>query len=173
MKIPLWYVLTGGPSSGKTTVLKRLAKLGYHTVPEAARALIDKYVANGTYSKKLREDKSLFQKKILEMELKMEKKTPRNRVVFFDRGVPDSVAYYKLIGFDTKRIEKVSKNRYKKIFFFKQLPFKKDYARTEDKDTVKKLDRLLPSVYKGLGYEVIRVPAVSIEKRVEFVLSRL
>lgn len=34
------YVLTGGPGTGKTTLLKELAKRGYQTVPEAARLVI-------------------------------------------------------------------------------------------------------------------------------------
>ena len=40
------YVLTGGPCSGKTTVLNILAKCGYPVVPELAREMIEKEILN-------------------------------------------------------------------------------------------------------------------------------
>ena len=42
-----WYVITGGPSTGKTTLLEELAKRGYKTIPEVARVVIDEGIAAG------------------------------------------------------------------------------------------------------------------------------
>jgi predicted ATPase len=36
-----WYVITGAPSSGKTTLLKELEELGYRVIHEVARAFIE------------------------------------------------------------------------------------------------------------------------------------
>ena len=36
-----WYVITGGPSTGKTTTIDLLQKQGYHTTIEHARHYID------------------------------------------------------------------------------------------------------------------------------------
>lgn len=101
IEIPPWYVITGGPSSGKTTLLERLHDLGYNTVPEAARVLIDEYEAKGIPAKDLRKDERLFQQRVLQMKLKIEEETPRDRVVFFDRGVPDSIGYFLAYGWNS------------------------------------------------------------------------
>lgn len=173
MKIPLWYVLTGGPSSGKTTLLEKFKELGYYTVPESARILIDKYVARGMPAREFRRDEMEFQRKVLFMKLDAENRAPKDKIVFFDRGIPDSIAYYKLHNLDTNEVEKVSKNRYKKIFFLEQLPFKKDYARVEDGRTAKKLGELMLKAYKSLGYDVVFVPVIPVDERARFVLARL
>ncbi|MDO8628127.1 MAG: AAA family ATPase, partial [Nanoarchaeota archaeon] len=33
-------VISGGPGTGKSTLLKKLGEQGFHTIPEAARAII-------------------------------------------------------------------------------------------------------------------------------------
>ena len=37
-----WCVITGGPSSGKTTLINYLANQGYQIAPEVARSYIKK-----------------------------------------------------------------------------------------------------------------------------------
>ena len=44
MQIPNFYVITGGPGSGKTTVLAELMRLGHRCIPEDARAVIQEVV---------------------------------------------------------------------------------------------------------------------------------
>lgn len=173
IKIPDWYVITGAPSSGKTTLLASLKRLGYNTVPEAARVLIDEHRRRGIPAEELRRDEGLFQQKVLEMKLQVERETPKDELHFFDRGVPDSIAYYQLCGLDTKQIEVYSRDRYRKIFFLEPLAFEKDYARTESGDAVIQLNRLILDTYQNLGYEVVRIPAVSVEERVNLVVSSL
>ncbi len=172
-KVPLWYVLTGGPSSGKTTLLNELGKLGYYTVPEAARRIIDDNIANGISSGELRKDAAAFQKQVLELKLKTERKTPKSRIVFFDRGVPDSMAYYEFLNLDMHGLKKLAKDRYRRVFFLEQLPYKKDYARTESKKMASNISRLLFRAYKNLGYSIVSLPAVPVEERLSLVLANL
>ncbi|PIR02392.1 MAG: hypothetical protein CO031_01435 [Candidatus Nealsonbacteria bacterium CG_4_9_14_0_2_um_filter_37_38] len=172
--IPNWYVITGGPSSGKTTVLKELEKLGYIIYPEAARVFIDKEIANGKTLKEIRGDEADFQRKVLKIKIEVEKAVPKNKIVFFDRAIPDSLAYYQICGLDSNEILKFCrKKKYRKIFLFKQLPFDRDYARVEDGKTIKKLNKLLKESYKNLGYEVIEIPAMSVEERLKKILSEI
>ncbi len=42
------YVLTGGPSVGKITVIEILAKRGYKILPEVARMIIEEERIKGT-----------------------------------------------------------------------------------------------------------------------------
>ncbi len=128
-----WYVITGGPSSGKTTVLNELAKLGYLIYPEAARVFIDEEMAKGKTLKEIRGNETEFQKQVLKIKIKVEKEAPKDKIIFFDRAIPDSIAYYQICGLDSKEVLKFCQRKvYRKIFFLEQLPFDQDYARVED-----------------------------------------
>jgi predicted ATPase len=123
---PNWYVVTGGPSSGKTTVIKELAKLDYRVCPGAARVYIDQEMAKGKSLKEIRSDEINFQRKVLKIKIKIEKTAPKNKMVFFDRAIPDSIAYWQICGLNLKEVIQIClKNQYQKIFFLEQLPFKK------------------------------------------------
>jgi len=61
---PNWYVMAGGPSSGKTTLVGEMAKLGYATYPEAVRIIIDREMARGRKLEELQGTPEL-QKKFL------------------------------------------------------------------------------------------------------------
>jgi predicted ATPase len=54
-----------------------------------------------------------------------------------------------------------------------RLPFEKDYARTEDNETLNRIQVLLRRAYSDLGYEIIDVPATSLKERLELVLSSI
>jgi len=171
---PNWYVITGGPSSGKTTVLKELAKMGYVIYPEAARVFIDKEMAKVKTLPEIRGNEAKFQRKVLKIKIDVEKSAPMDKIVFFDRAIPDSIAYYQVVGLDSSEVLKFcQKGRYRKIFLFEQLPFDQDYARIEDGKTIKKLNKLLKESYENLGYEVIEIPAMPVEERLKKILSEI
>ena len=169
-----WYVITGAPSSGKTKTIEYLAFLGYAAIPEASRILIDIERSKGKTTKEIRLDEAEFQRKVFQMKIETETRMSTEQLVFFDGGIPSSVAYYQLHDLDPAPvIEESRKRKYRTIFILDRLPFEKDYARVEDEGTVNKLDRLLYEAYSDLGYEVVRVPPQPIEERVKFILSKI
>jgi predicted ATPase len=169
-----WYVITGAPSSGKTKLIEYLSFLGYRTVPEAARILIDIEMSKGRKIEEIRGNDYEFQMRILEMKIEVENKIPIEQLTFFDRAIPDSIAYFKISNMDTKPvIDACKKRRYKGVFLLEQLPFDKDYARTEDEKLVKELSDLIEDSYIGLGYKVVHVPVKPITERAKFILDRI
>lgn len=169
-----WYVITGGPSSGKTTVLNELAKLGYTIYPEAARVFIDEEMAKGKSIKEIRGDEAEFQRRVLKIKIDAEKSAPKDEIIFFDRAIPDSIAYYRICGLDSKEVLEFCREKsYRKIFIFKQLPFENDYARVEDTQTIEKLNKLLKESYENLGYEVINILVMPVKDRVKKILSEI
>lgn len=170
-----WHVFTGAPSSGKTTIIKLLESRGYDVLYEVARILIDLEMKKGKTIKEIRRDEGKFQKKILNLKIQYEKSLNPKRITFLDRAIPDSLAYYKLVGLPKdKYLENtVKKTSYKKIFLFEKLELEEDYARTESKKEIERLEKLIEETYKNLGFSIIKVPKMPVEKRVKFILSNL
>ncbi len=169
-----WIVITGAPCSGKTSVLQELGKLGYRWNPETARTYIETEEAKGRTVAKIRANEGQFQTILLTSKLNLEAKTPPDKLVFFDRAVPDSISYYRVGGLNPNDVLPYCYNfRYGNVFIFDRLPLQNDGARTEDDTTANFLDVWLERDYKTLGYKVTRVGLMSIEDRAQFVLSRL
>lgn len=175
-------MITGGPCSGKSKTIERLAFLGYSIVPEAARILVDNEMSKmktreqrEQIVKQLRSDEAGFQDIVLKMKIDVEEKIPENRLTFFERGIPDSIAYYENCHLNPEPVRIASqKRRYKGVFHLSQLIYEIDYARVEDEKTAQDLSRRLLNSYSELGYDVVSVPPLSpIETRVDFIISKM
>lgn len=167
-----WYVITGAPCSGKSSVILALARRGFNVVHETARAYIDAQLASGRTLAEIKSDILSFERHILFEKVRIEDALPRRQVHFLDRAVPDSVAYYQIEGLGREEPQRYSHCvRYKGIFLFERLAFETDAVRTEDNALAERIEHLLEKCYRQLGYTVMRVPVMSIEKRVEWVLK--
>lgn len=182
-----WWIITGGPSTGKSAVIKNLAKRGYKTMPEAARVDIDSKLDKGRTIEQIRADEVEFQIDVLRMKERIEDETPENELIFWDRGLAgDSMAYWFLarrpkgtpVNIYDSETTINAKRRYQGIFLLDQLPsYEQDYARVEDKVKAAKVHGLIGSMYEFFGYEPIRVPvfpgneAVSVNERAQFVID--
>jgi predicted ATPase len=169
-----WYVITGAPCSGKTAVISALEQLGYPVVHEVARTYIDEELKKGKSITKIKADILSFERHILYKKIEIEKSLSKDATVFLDRAVPDSIGYYILEGLSPDEpIKKSKQTRYKKIFLFERLRFEKDDVRLENDKIAAKLNRILKESYQMLGYEIISVPLLSINDRVDFILKCL
>ena len=176
---PPWYVLTGAPSSGKSTLLGEIARAGYMTQIEAARHVIEREIAKGRDLLELRQrDAAAFQHEVLQLKLEWEAELPRDQIVFFDRGIPDSVAYYRHEGIpeDEFLSKAIARAHYRRVFVLDLISrenFILDGARSETWEGAQELDRLLEAAYRELGYDVMRVPALPLSERADFILNNL
>ena len=170
-----WYVITGGPSSGKTTTVNLLNARGYKTTIEHARHYLDTKRNSGKTVEEVRKHQAEFQLAILDMQIEQEKSLSPDDVIFLDRAIPDALAYYRFLNLpeDETLLEALRTVSYKKIFILDCLPFVKDYARTEDEAAQKKIQALLIEVYESLPFPVIHVPVLQPEERVDFILKNL
>jgi predicted ATPase len=172
-----WCAITGGPSSGKTSVIEELAHRGYAIQNEVARELIEECLRRGQLLTEIRDPAHVqhLQRRILKLKLAREKGLDRETLVFTDRGTPDSIAYFRLAKMDTEEAVVASKIfRYRAVFLFDRLTkFTKDGVRVEDEQQALEIERMLEADYKALGYEVTRVPVLSIPERADFILRHL
>ena len=172
---PAWYVLTGGPSAGKTTLINALSERGYRTVSEAARDFIEEEIAKGKTYAEVRKDEAAFQRALVERKIAMEKALSREKLTFFDRGIPDSTAYYELIGLpiDSELRAALAAASYRKAFLLGLIPFEKDDIRKETQEDAITLNRLLRKSYEELGVRVVDVSVMPIQDRADFILANL
>jgi predicted ATPase len=170
-----WYVITGGPSTGKTTVINMIAKKGYKTTIEHARHYIDTMRIDGETVEDLRNNKRKFQLGVLDMQIEQEAEIYPKDLVFLDRAIPDAMAYYQFLSldYDEKLLNAVKNASYKKIFILDRLPFIKDYARVENEDDQKKIHQLIIKVYTSLEMPIVFVPVLPPVERVDFILNNI
>ena len=170
-----WYVITGGPGSGKTTTVNLLKERGYITTFEHARHYLDTQRLKGRTIEETRKNQREFQLGVLDMQIEQENQISPDVQVFLDRAIPDALAYYRFLNLpeDEKLTEALRTVFYKKIFILDCLPLVNDYARTEDIAAQKKIHALLVEVYESLGFPIIPVPVLKPEERVDFILNNL
>lgn len=170
-----WCVITGGPSSGKSTVIRLLKDLGYQTTIELARHYIDLQRINGRSTEEIRANQRQFQHKVLNLQINLERRLDPQELIFLDRGLPDELAYYQYFNLppDEKLVEHLGFNLYKKIFIMELLPLDKDYARTEDVVAQKALHQLIIDTYSNRSEPVVIVPVLPPKERVKFILDNL
>src|SRR5271168_4420848 len=93
-----FFVVTGGPGSGKSTLIEDLAKLGVATMPEAGRTIIQDQLAIGGNALPWA-DRMAFAELMLAWELRSYRAAQAQPgPVVFDRGVPDLIGYLRLCG---------------------------------------------------------------------------
>ncbi len=168
------HVITGGPGVGKTTTLELLAARGYATVRETARDIIAAQQEAGADGILPWTDNLGFQYLVLDTLLRREREA-QGDPVFCDRGAFDAFAYCKVFNTGVpEALEKVAQaRRYSKVFLLDQLPtYVQDAQRREDPLLAKRLHEEIGNAYANLGYEVVRVPAIGPQARVEYIIER-
>lgn len=167
-----WNIITGSPSSGKSSVLEYISMKGFKVYPEVARVIMKNYESKGNELSKLTSDKEKFEKLILELKQEIETNTKVNKVVFFDRSIIDSYAFAQHYNINLTN-EKAPKYLYNNIFYLEPLPYTVDNYRLEnEKDSLHLANKIL-HFYNKYGYKVIRIPACSIEERANLILSNI
>ena len=170
-----WYVLTGGPSSGKTTTVELLGARGYTTTIEHARHYLDVKRIQGQTVEEVRVRRYQFQRGVLDMQFEQEASLDPEETVFLDRALPDSLAYYRFLGLepDARLLDALTHVSYRRVFILDLLPLAPDYARTEDVAAQRRIHALITEVYQELPISVVTVPVLSPADRVAYILERL
>lgn len=171
-------LLTGGPGTGKTSVLNELTKRKYFCMPEVSRAVTLRAQKQGIDQLFLTQP-LLFSEMLLKSRTEQYLTADKNKTkfVFFDRGIPDIHAYmeYYKTKYPTTFIEKSKKYQYDKIFHF--LPWKhihvNDNERYESFEETTKIDLFILKTYLELGYSIVNVPFGTIEERTNFIVNSL
>lgn len=170
-----WYVVTGGPGCGKTTIVNLLRERGYNTTIEHARHFLYTQGIKGRTVEEVRKNQTEFQLGVLNMQIEQEASIPPEQIFFLDRALPDSLAYYRFLNLepDKRLLIALEKIYYKKVFILDLLPLVNDHFRKEDEPAQKKIHELIKAVYAALPFPIVEVPVLPPEERADFILKNV
>jgi predicted ATPase len=168
-----WHVISGALSCGKTTLIGQLSSQGFQTVPEGARLYLERQMARGRTTAEIRENLASLQSGVVDMQLRIEGELRADEVLFLDRAIPDCLAWSRICGLDPNEIlAECFRHRYASVFILDRLPIQRDGLRLEEEAVAVFEDEWITRDYTALGYSVVRVPVLSPEARLAFVLER-
>ncbi|MGD9803956.1 MAG: AAA family ATPase [Hyphomicrobiaceae bacterium] len=172
------FVVTGGPGSGKTSLIDALAALGYRTMPEAGRAIIQDQIRIGGDALPWA-DRAAFAEHMLGWELRSHREGhAMPGPILLDRGIPDVIGYLELCGLSVPRHMRKAAELYRynrQVFIAPFWPdiFAQDAERKQTAEEAAATGRVLADVYAELDYELIQLPRCSVSERADFVRAQL
>jgi predicted ATPase len=172
-----FFVITGGPGVGKTTLLQELQKRFFTCIPEVAREIIKEQVAAHGDALPWK-NRELYLQMMFDRSVDSYLSANNNNssLIFFDRGIPDSLTYAEIIGFEkTETMENVARHyRYNQNIFYlspwKDI-YKTDGERKQSWEEAVVISELNAEIYRRYHYTLIAVPNISPEKRADFILA--
>jgi predicted ATPase len=171
-------VITGAPSSGKTTLIEALKTKGYTCFDEISRAITLEAQEKGI-------DQLFLHQPLLFSDLLMEGRKKQlidaeeltSEFVFLDRGIPDILAYMDYINesYLDNYIQSCENYRYTNVFLLP--PWKDIYitdaARYETYEEAMKIHENLLKTYQKHQYNVVVIPTGTVEERIDFIFNHL
>ncbi|MDF1799096.1 MAG: ATP-binding protein [Planctomycetota bacterium] len=178
----LRVVITGGPCSGKTTVIEALAARGFRVVPEAAIEVIAELSERlGVEGQKRwrSEHREAFQVLIIEKQAVLEAAASGGvGPLFHDRGRLDGLGYCRAFGAPVPpEVEAGCRELpYDRVFLLDTLSDFDGRAatgRTSDRERSLMIRDELMRTYTEYGLPPVFVPETSVEERLELILADL
>lgn len=172
------YVITGASGAGKSTLIAALCELGYSTVPEAALAILrEQLECDGRVLPWV--DRLAFTEEVLARNIEAHQAAQSLKApVFFDRGIPECLAWLRLAGaaIEPRHMEAAALYRYaSKVFVAEPWPeiYVCDDERRASFERAARSYEPTVTAYLDAGYEICVVPKVSVQERVAFVLAQV
>jgi predicted ATPase len=166
------FLIIGGPGFGKTRLAEGLEEKGYYIAkdcctPQFFRQCIASIKTRDTNSRELN-------LAVIKARVKQYHEAPEDRLCFFDRGIPDTLAY--LEEFAEEFLDIAKSHPYENLVFVTP-PWREihetHFGRLESFSEACSVHERLVATYAGLGYNLVELPKASVQARVEFVESMI
>ncbi len=173
-----FIVITGGPGSGKSTLIDYLQEAGFSRSHEAGRGVIQDQMAIGGRALPWN-DPELFAELMLCWELRSYRQAAtRSGPVFFDRGIPDIIGYLRLEGRSVPEHLHAAASTFRyhaRVFIAPPWPeiYEQDAERKQPLAEAERTYDSMLTTYAECGYELVELPRVPVEARARYVTDRL
>jgi len=169
-------IITGGPGTGKSSIINELEAKGYPCHTEVSRAVIKEEMQKGTGLLPWR-DLSGFSDKVFRGQTDQYHDAEEGKINFYDRGMIDVIAYLRKDDHPSDAlVELIEHYPYHKTVFLTP-PWHEIYSTDEErKEKVEDMEAIhqsLINTYQSFGYRVLEVPKTELSERVAFVLQHL
>jgi predicted ATPase len=170
-----FYVISGGPGGGKTSLLECLASKGYPYIPETAREIIKERHSQGLSP---RPGPKNFAEQIFAKDWANFISNSDSSILFFDRSFMDSACL--LFDADAEAYNKIKdthvNNRYNNTVFITP-PWREIYRNDSERDqsfadAIRVYERL-ESWYRKHEYNVVILPKDTVDNRAIFILDQI
>ncbi|WP_029278180.1 AAA family ATPase [Pedobacter borealis] len=173
--IPRKQIISGGPGSGKSTLINGLQEQGYFCSQEVSRRMIIQETAIGSSCLPWL-DISCFFAKVLKEMIDAWDCVPKNYISFFDRGIPDIIAYLKVAGIAVPEdyYAALALHPYHNQVLI--LPpwediYVPDNERWQSFEEAILINQAIRETYTECGFTLVDVPKLSPTERIRFVLD--
>lgn len=178
-------VITGGPGTGKTSIINELKQQHYYCFDEIIRTLTleakQVYDASSHISNPIAfvKDPLDFNTRLLQARLEQFKQSMalNKAFVFFDRGIPDVLAYMDFFNqkYANDFLSVCQNHKYHHVFLLPpwESIYIADNERFESFEESVKIHDLLKQVYKRFNYHITEVPFGTIKERTTFIINNL
>jgi len=171
------YIITGGPGAGKTSLLEGLRQSRYPCQAEASRQLIIEEKERGSGCLPWL-DLPCFAGKVLQRMVSSSEAAGNTGPVFFDRGIPDIIAYLKAARLPVEEMYITALERYRYAPTVFLLPpweeiYVQDSERWQTFAEAALLADQIRTVYRQAGYQVAELPLGPVQQRITFIQDTL
>jgi predicted ATPase len=172
------HVVTGGPGSGKSTLINALAAIGIATSAEVGRRIIREQVAVGGTALPWADERAFADLMIVEEIAAHATALTRAGPVVLDRGVPDVIGFLRVSGLPVPAAFDAAARAHRynpRVFlapFWAEI-FTADAERKQAPAVAERTEAIMRATYRDYGYTLVELPRMSVADRAAFVRAHL
>lgn len=173
-----FYILTGGPGVGKTSLLNELKSRGHNCVSEVAREIIKDQIASEGDALPWSNSKKYSELMLSYSIRDFKQLIDRDEIYFFDRGIPDTFGYERLMNFnfDQQLADALCTYKYNSCVFI--LPpwreiYETDSERKQNFEVAVETYHTMKRAYDDAGYKLIEIPCLPVPERADFIEAQI
>ena len=154
-------VITGGPGTGKSTILGLLAEQNYTVHQEVSRSVIKEELKNKSEILPWR-DLSAFSDKVFDGQTAQYRNAEEGATNFYDRGLIDVIAYLKKGHLPYDKLQELAHHYpyHQTVFIAPPWPeiYSQDAERREDLEGMQAIHDAIVNSYLEFGYKIVEIP---------------